>query len=187
MGASRCRHAPAQTADAGRGRLGSVTTVLDPLPAVPQDARTPTERRRSDRRARPTPMWSRYALFGGRRRTVRRVEERDGAFVDVHGTRLFLLVLTIIGLNLADAWFTLLFLSHGGKELNPFVQRILDLAAHPWPFLVFKTVGIGLCCAFLTLTKNFRSARFGLGFVLLAYAALLGWHLYLLSWLEHAV
>ncbi len=131
-------------------------------------------------------MWSRYALFGGRRRTVRRGEEREGAFVDAHGARLFLMVAAILALNLLDAWFTLLFLSHGGKELNPFVQRILDLAAHPWPFLVFKTVGIGLCCAFLTLTKNFRSARFGLWFVLLAYSALLAWHLYLLQWLHLA-
>lgn len=129
-------------------------------------------------------MWSRYALFGGRRRTVRRVAEREGAFVDVHGARLFLLVLCIVALNLLDAWFTLLFLSHGGKELNPFVQAILDAGGHPWPFLLFKTVGIGCLCAFLTLTKNFRPARFGLWFVFVGYSVLLGWHLYLLSWLD---
>lgn len=123
-------------------------------------------------------------MFGGRRRTVRRVEEREGSFVDVHGARLFLLVLTIVALNLLDAWFTLLFLSHGGQEMNPFVQRILDLGGHPWPFLIFKTVGIGLCCAFLTLTKNFRPARFGLWFVLGGYTVLLAWHFYLLSWLD---
>lgn len=145
-----------------------------------------TDRRGGDRRRRPTPMWSRYALFGGRRRTVRRAEEREGAFVDVHGPRLLLLVLAIVALNLLDAWFTLLFLAHGGKEMNPFVQQILDLGGHPWPFVVFKTIGIGLCCAFLTLTKNFRSARFGLWFVLGGYTVLLGWHLYLLSWLDMA-
>lgn len=160
--------------------------MLHPLPAAPNAPSTLDERRHTDRRARPTPMWSRYALFGGRRRTVRRTEEREGAFVDAHGAKLFLMVAAILALNLLDAWFTLLFLSHGGKELNPFVQSILDLATHPWPFLVFKTVGIGLCCAFLTLTKNFRSARFGLWFVLLAYTALLGWHLYLLQWLHVA-
>ena len=41
-----------------------------------------------DRRQRPTPMWSRYVLHGGRRRGARRTSERDGAFVDIHGWRI---------------------------------------------------------------------------------------------------
>ena len=129
-------------------------------------------------------MFGRHAFFGGRRRTVRRSEEREGAFVDVHGPRLFLLIVSIIGLNLLDAWFTLLFLSHGGKELNPVVQAVLDLGGHPWPFLLFKTFGIGCACGFLALTKNFRPARIGLWIVFVGYSLLLGWHLYLLSWLD---
>jgi hypothetical protein len=138
----------------------------------------------SDRRARPTPMLSRHAFFGGRRRAMRRADERDGAFVDVHGARLFVLIMAIVALNLLDAWFTLLFLAHGGRELNPLVQGVLDLASHPWPFLLFKTLGIGLACCFLTLTKNFRSARLGLWIVFAGYSVLLGWHFYLLSMLD---
>ena len=129
-------------------------------------------------------MLSRYVLHGGRRRSVRRAEEREGAFVDVHGPKLLLMVVGILGLNLLDAWFTLLFLSHGGRELNPVVQAVLDFDSHPWPFLIFKTVGIGCACGFLTLTKNFRPARIGLWVVLVGYTVLLGWHLYLLSWLD---
>lgn len=129
-------------------------------------------------------MLSRYVVWGGRRRTVRRAEEREGAFVDVHGARLFLVIGAIIALNVLDAWFTLLFLAHGGRELNPFVQVVLELDGHPWPFLLFKTVGIGCACAFLTLTKNFRPARIGMAIVFVGYAVLLGWHLYLLSWLD---
>src|SRR5688572_2092974 len=90
-------------------------------PAVDRGSAS-NRRDHSDRRSRPTRMWSRYTFGGGRRRTVRRDEERDGAFVDVHGPRMLLLVLVIVGLNVLDAWFTLLFLSHGGKELNPLVQ-----------------------------------------------------------------
>jgi len=156
------------------------------IEATPSIGRTvPFVAQRTDRRTRPTPMLSRYSIFGGRRRTVRRVEEREGAFVDVHGPRLFLLVASIVALNLLDAWFTLLFLSHGGRELNPIVQAVLDLESHPWPFVIFKTVGIGCACGFLALTKNFRPARIGLWVVFVGYAALLGWHLYLLSWLEY--
>ncbi len=142
------------------------------------------ERRGGDRRQRPTPMWSRYVWKGGRRRTVRRAEEREGAFVDVHGPRLLLLVTAILGLNLLDAWFTLLFLSHGGKEMNPVVQAVLDLGGQPWPFLILKTFGIGAACAFLTLTKNFRPARWGLWFVFVGYTVLLAWHFYLLQMLD---
>jgi hypothetical protein len=130
-------------------------------------------------------MFSRYALLGGRRRTIRRVEERDGAFVDVHGPRLLLLVLAVLALNLLDAWFTLLFLSHGGKELNPIVQAVLDMGGHPWPFVLMKTVGIGILCGFLAITKHFRSARIGLWFVFVGYSVLLAWHLWLLQWLEY--
>lgn len=162
------------------------TTAVQPVLSAGEDDAAAPERRGGDRRQRPTPMWSRYVLFGGRRRTVRRAEEREGAFVDIHGPRLLGLVSAIVALNLLDAWFTLLFLSHGGQELNPFVQQILDLGGHPWPFLLFKTIGIGICCAFLTLTKNFRPARIGLWVVFVGYTVLLGWHLYLLSWL-HAV
>ena len=106
------------------------------------------ERRVGDRRHRPTPMFSRYTFFGGRRQQARREHEREGSFVDLHGTRVFLVVMAIVVLNLADAWFTLLFLSYGGQELNPFVQAVLDLSDHHWPFLVFKTIGIGAACAF---------------------------------------
>lgn len=162
------------------------TLGIAPVPNVSADP-TPaasTERRGADRRRRPTPMWSRYAIFGGRRRHVRRDSERDGAFVDVHGPGLLLVVLGVVALNLMDAWFTLLFLSHGGREMNPVVQSVLDLGGHPWPFLLLKTVGIGCAAAFLVMTKNFRPARWGLWFVSIGYLTLLGWHLYLLQMLD---
>ena len=150
-------------------------------PTRARQTAAPESRRWVDRRLQPTPMFGRHMLVGGRRRTVRRRDERDGAFVDVHGPRLLLLVVTIVALNLLDAWFTLLFLSHGGTELNPFVQVVLDSTWHPWPFILLKTVGIGVACGFLVLAKHFRPARWGLWFVFVGYALLLGWHLFLLQ------
>ena len=144
----------------------------------------PHQRRGGDRRKRPTPMWSRYVFFGGRRRHIRREEEREGAFVDVHGPGVFVVILAIVGLNLLDAWFTLLFLSHGGKELNPVVQYVLEFESHPWPFVILKTLGIGAACMFLAMTRNFTAARYGLWTVFLGYSALLSWHLYLLKMLQ---
>ena len=159
-------------------RMRSVTSTKEGKAQEPDDvaidAADSEERRDSaDRRRRPTPMLSRYVLFGGRRRHVRRDEEREGAFVDLHGPVVLLVVLVIVALNVLDAFFTLLFLSHGGTELNPIVQWVLESPWHPWPFILLKTVGIGLACTFLMMAKYFRPARLGMAFVLLGYGLLL--------------
>jgi hypothetical protein len=124
-------------------------------------------------------MFSRHALLGGRRAGGRRVGEQQAVFVDRHGPGLLAVGLAIVVLNVLDAWFTLLLLSMGGREMNPLVQAILDWSVPA--FLLFKTAGIGVCVGFLALTKNFRAARIGMGVVLGGYALLLGWHLYLLE------
>lgn len=130
-----------------------------------------------DRRRTVTPMISRYAFFGGNRRAARRRAERDGAFVDTHGTGLFLVVTGVATLNILDAFFTVLFLSYGAKEINPVVQMALDVGI--WWFVILKSVGIGVCLLFLTMTKNFLVSRIGLGIVCVGYTVLLGWHGYL--------
>jgi hypothetical protein len=135
------------------------------------------DRRGTDRRRRPTPALSRYAIFGGRRVGGRRTGEDANQFVDRHGPWLFLVVVGVVALNFLDAWFTVLFLSHGGVELNPLVDQVIQSGLAP--FILLKSAGIGFCVAVLTLTKNFRVARLGLGFVFGGYALLLGWHLYL--------
>ena len=150
-------------------------------PRAVEDDVDAERRATADRRRRPTPMFSRYVLWGGRRRHVRRDEEREGAFVDVHGPWTLLVVLAIIALNVLDAFFTLLFLSHGGTELNPIVAVMLESDWHPWPFLLLKTFGIGVACAFLMIAKHFRSARVGMAFVFVGYSVLLGWHFILLQ------
>ncbi len=124
-------------------------------------------------------MLSRYTLWGGRRRSPgRRSGEPMTCFVDEYGALLFLVVVAIIALNFLDAWFTIYFLSHGGSELNPLVDWLLQ--AGTWPFILAKSIGIGVCVCVLTLTKNFRVARIGLCIVLCGYSLLLGWHLILL-------
>jgi hypothetical protein len=130
--------------------------------------------RSSDRRSQPTPMFSRFAWFGGRRVQSRRGTEQEGSFVDTHGWGLFLTVTVIVMLNFFDAFFTVLYLSFGGHELNPIVQFSLDGGI--WWFISLKSVGIGLCLLFLTLTKNSLFSRLGLAVIFTGYLALIGWH-----------
>ena len=141
---------------------------------------SPQPRLLSDRRSSPTPMFSRYTWRGGRRRRGgRRPGEDASTFVDMHGGVLFAIVSAVATLNFLDAWFTVYFISYGGMELNPIVDQLLLMGT--WPFILAKSIGIGVCVAVLTVTKNFLIAKIGLGIVLVGYSALLGWHLYLLG------
>lgn len=139
----------------------------------------PEDRAGRDRRHRPTPLLCRQTVLGGRRRTGRRLGETSGVFVDLHGPMLFTVALAIVALNVLDAWFTILLLSYGGQEMNPIVAVVLTWGIGP--FIACKSVGIGFCLAFLTLTKNFPISRIGMATVLIGYSVLLMWHLYLVS------
>lgn len=156
--------------------MSEITQEAPPAPAIPLGW---DDRGLPDRRRQRTAMFSRYTLFGGRRKDCRRDHERPGSFVDLHGPVLFAVITSIVGLNFLDAFFTALFLSHGGQEMNPFIDWLLGFGL--WPFLIGKSLGIGICVAFLTLTKNFFVSRIGLTIVLVGYTVLLFWHMHLLD------
>ena len=122
-------------------------------------------------------MFSRYALYGGRRRVPRRDFEREGAFVDVYGPAVFLVLLGILGLNLIDAFYTLVYLQRGGLEANPVVQLLLDLGMTP--FVAVKAMVIGVATVLLCMCKNFRYARLGLRLSVGVYTLLALYHMIL--------
>jgi len=144
-----------------------------PLPAVGPEG---TESRaRSDRRGAPTPRLSRFAFFGGRRRVVRRTREVEGSFVDLHGLRLWCLVLWVALMNIGDSYFTLVHLQAGGIELNPVAAALLGLGR---PGFVFtKSILIALALLVLAIHKNFFLARIGLWTAAATYTALVVYHL----------
>ena len=79
----------------------------------------------TDRRRRPTPMFSRYMLWGGRRRHVRRDYEREGSFVDIHGPGVLFVVLAIVALNISGFSLVRCRISDGSnkKRLLRAIQR----------------------------------------------------------------
>jgi hypothetical protein len=125
----------------------------------------------------PTPRFSRYALWGGRRTGPRRRSELEGSFVDRHGQRLLLLVLWIALMNVGDSFFTLVHLQAGGVELNP-VARLL-LTGGRWNFVFVKSILIGLALVVLAMHKNFHLARVGLWTAAGTYTCLVAYHLLL--------
>jgi Domain of unknown function (DUF5658) len=132
-------------------------------------------RQRFDRRQRPTPRFSAFALLGGRRRQARRSTERSGSFVDLYSRRLWALLLWVAAMNLADSYFTLVHLQAGGVELNPVADALLRTGRIG--FVLSKSVLIGVALVVLCVHKNFLMARLGLFLSAAIYTALVAYHL----------
>lgn len=133
-----------------------------------------------DRRHRPTPRFSRHSFRGGRRRRPRRGGERPGSFVDVYSTRLFLIVMWVALMNVADSFFTLIHLQRGGTEANPIAEALLLTGRTN--FVFWKSSLIAAALLVLCVHKNFHVARFGLWTAALCYTLLLGYHISLFGW-----
>jgi Domain of unknown function (DUF5658) len=84
------------------------------------------ERRNRPERRRTGAKSMFYALFFTRRRDQRRDDEAIAYYTDWYGVPLFCLAVGIVLLCVADAFFTLQLISHGGAELNPFMAYLLD-------------------------------------------------------------
>lgn len=132
-------------------------------------------RRGPDRRESPTPRLSRYSFFGGRRKTPRRDEEREGSFVDVYSLRLWALVLWVALMNVGDSYFTLVHLQAGGVELNPVAAALLGTGRFGFVFVKSFLIGLALCV--LCIHKNFYLARIGIWVAAGSYTLLFLYHL----------
>ena len=144
-------------------------------PSAHETAKQATPWRGPDRRKRPTPRFSRYVLWGGRRKRIRRTSEREGSFVDAYGTRLLLIVMWIALMNVADSFFTLIHLQSGGSEANPIAEMLLEQGRIP--FVLLKSGLIAIALLVLCVHKNFHLARIGLWTAALSYTLLLVYHL----------
>jgi Domain of unknown function (DUF5658) len=138
----------------------------------------PSSFRGPDRRNRSTQRFSRYSFFGGRRRTVRRDEEREGAFVDLYRPMLLVMLGWVALMNAADSFFTIYHLQFGGIELNPVAAALLDTGRVG--FVLGKALLISLALLVLCIHKNFILARIGLWTSIGTYSALVCYHIWLL-------
>jgi len=160
-----------------RGPIGQSSSERVSPPPEPKPVPTAFVYRGPDRRRAPTPRFSRYTLWGGRRRKPRRDDEREGSFVDVYGGRVFLLVLWVALMNVGDSFFTLVHLQAGGVELNPVARMLLTTGR--WNFVFTKSILIALALIVLAVHKNFHLARIGLWTAAGTYTCLVAYHLLL--------
>jgi hypothetical protein len=121
-----------------------------------------------DRRKEPTPILSRYTLFGRRSSFRRAKDQLRGGYVDRYGLELLCLLLLIAGLNVLDALFTIAIMESGGREINPVVRWAIDSYGDKAWTLKFAAVSCGMIL--LCLHSHFRLARV----YIMVIAALLG-------------
>ncbi len=134
--------------------------------------------RGGDRRSNRTPRLSRYSFGRGRRRTVRRDEEREGSFVDIYHPSILLVIGWVALMNGLDSFFTIHHLQAGGIELNPVAAQLL--ISGRLGFVMGKAVLITLALLVLAIHKNFFLARIGLVTAVLTYTLLVCYHIWLL-------
>ena len=107
-----------------------------------------------DRRKKPTPAITRYALWG-RRKTFRRKEERErGGYVDRYHPGLLILLTLGIGLTVLDALFTMMILDDGGWEINPVVRSAIHVYGDR--FWIWKFVLVSIPLPLLCIHSKFR-------------------------------
>ena len=123
----------------------------------------------------------------------RRVGERrvghDGVhhYVDVHGAGLFLVILLILVMCIADAYLTLTLLEAGAVEVNPVMRAAIEEDQRGFFYTKYLLTACSLVVLFLH--KNYRMfgrlyGRHILVTVLLIYALLIGYEISLLTRLD---
>ncbi len=101
-----------------------------------------------DRRKQPTPGLSRFTFFGRRKKIRRKTDQPQGGYIDQYSSTLLFFLISIIGLNVLDAFLTLLILDLKGWEVNPVVSSAIALYGTEfwiWKFFIVSTSLILLC------------------------------------------
>ena len=140
-------------------------------------------RRSLDRRSRRRPPL-RYMIFGGRRISARRdTDKTDFIFVDRYSPWLLVVIVLLLILSLADAFFTLYLIEHGATEINPIMAYFLSLG--PWAFIFGKYFLTCSCILCLLMAHNlyFKPLRLHVKRIfpalIVIFLLVIGWQIFL--------
>lgn len=134
-----------------------------------------------DRRKQPTPVLSRYTLFG-RRTSFRRDEDRrKGGYVDRYGLKLLCCLLLLAVMNVLDVFFTLTILHNGGREINPLFHWALSYFGNTaWRI---KIAVVTIFSILLCLHSRFQLARVSIVILTVIYSGLIMYQVMLLRYI----
>ena len=113
-----------------------------------------------DRRKRQIPPLK-YIIFGGRRKSIRRDEDKNKFIIlDDHGLGIFAVAIIILAFSALDGLFTLYLISSGAKEINPLMSSLIDL--NPRFYLAVKCIVTTIGIIILIVLRNYKSRLLGI-------------------------
>ncbi len=133
-----------------------------------------------DRRKQPTLAFSKYTLFGHRSSFRRETDKQRGGYVDRYSPRLFFILILILGLNILDAFLTMIILAHSGWEINPLVRSAIEVYGDK--FWIWKYAIVSGALIFLCLHSNFRQTKSLLLGVCSVYIAVVVYQVFLITY-----
>lgn len=125
-----------------------------------------------------------YQVMSPRRSAGRRSEDRKFPVLDRFDSGLFTLAMSLLCLSILDSMFTLTLISHGGTEVNPFMNAMLQI--NVWAFMATKMFLTAVPAVLLVATANLKvfgivRSRSVLALAVGMYAGLIVYELALLS------
>jgi hypothetical protein len=112
------------------------------------------QRKTPDRRIAGIFFHWRHLSFLGRRKHIRRFDDRKYPYVDRYESKLFYVVISIILLSSCDAFLTLKLLQDGAIELNLLMAELITTDIQR--FVNIKLSLTGLSLLLLVIYNNFR-------------------------------
>lgn len=133
-----------------------------------------------DRRKQPTPALSRYVFCGERRTLRRKKDQKAGGYVDRYSPTLLFFLISIVSLNVLDAFQTIMLLDLGGREVNPFVCSAMQFFGDNfwiWKFFIGSASVVFLC-----LHSKFRKAKPIIVVASIMYIVIVFYHFLLITY-----
>ena len=134
------------------------------------------EDRKNDRRKKPTPFLGKYT-FVGRRRFNRRNVENLNYYVDRLDKKTWVAIFTIIVLSVIDSIFTLYFIRHGFREVNPIMNFAIIIGEPIFIIIKYTLTIIGILA--LGLHKHFKYVNILISILVIFYLLLNIYHTWL--------
>jgi hypothetical protein len=143
-----------------------------------------TDRRSGTDRREQTGINLRSIMGNGKRRLVRRLEDRNKVFlVDHYSPKLFAAIIAIIFFSVIDALLTLYLMNHGAHEVNPVMAYYINVGPYTFFTLKFALTIIGAIALLIfrnIIPQLFKVHTYSLlYFVVSAFIMTVAWELYL--------
>jgi type IV secretory pathway TrbL component len=124
-------------------------------------------------------MFSRYTFYGGRRKSVRREEDKKRhRYVDIYSPRLFSILLSILIVSCVDAYLTLLMIEKKVvTEGNPVMAFYMEFGT--LPFFAVKYSLTAIPVIILCILKNSFITRVGLLSAMVIYLVVVLYELHI--------